>query len=411
MESLKNKDWLTSPALQAVFDVLEQDGDKARVVGGPVRNALLGVSVDDVDIACTALPAQTLERAKKAGMKAVPTGIDHGTVTLISDGHPYEVTTLREDVETHGRHATVLFGKDWEKDARRRDFTLNALYVDRSGNLYDPLGGLEDCHARRIRFIGNANKRIKEDYLRILRFFRFFSMYGLGEADDVALQACRDEREGLRNLSAERVTKEMLKLLEGPRALEAIRLMQDCGLLDIALGCDVNTEMFERLTALEQMDPSAKNANLRLFSLTGTQECSGLRLSNGQNLRGKTALSLCSGFLANGLGLKQIKATMVSYERSAVVDGFLLFAASPAQATSPKDLQDAYEFIKSWSVPVFPLRGKDLIGAGFKAGPELGRALEAARIAWAETDYAATKDELLAGLNNKLSPSDRDMRP
>lgn len=174
MTKLQQRGWLDSDAVQRAFDVLEQDGDVARAVGGTVRNSLLGEVVDDVDIACTALPDVVLARAKAAGVKAIPTGVDHGTVTLVINRRPIEVTSLREDVETHGRHATVKFGRDWTKDAQRRDFTMNAVYVDRHGDLFDPLGGVEDCLNRHLRFIGDARARIREDYLRILRFFRFF---------------------------------------------------------------------------------------------------------------------------------------------------------------------------------------------------------------------------------------------
>lgn len=222
MTKLQQRGWLDSSAVQRAFDVLEQDGDVARAVGGTVRNSLLGEVVDDVDIACTALPDVVLARADAAGVKAIPTGVDHGTVTLVIESQPIEVTCLREDVETHGRHATVKFGRDWVKDAQRRDFTMNALYVDRHGELFDPLGGLDDCLNRHLRFIGDARARIREDYLRILRFFRFFATYGQGEINADGYAACVELKDGLSHLSKERITKEVLRTLGAPRVLDAL---------------------------------------------------------------------------------------------------------------------------------------------------------------------------------------------
>ena len=175
-DTLRGADWLRAPGIQAVFSAIEQGEDEARVVGGAIRNTLLGHPVPDVDIATTALPEVVMKRAQDAGLKPIGTGIDHGTITIVSEGFPYEVTTLREDVETFGRQARVVFGRDWKKDARRRDFTMNALYADRYGSLHDPLGGLDDCLARRVRFIGDPDNRIREDYLRILRFFRILRL-------------------------------------------------------------------------------------------------------------------------------------------------------------------------------------------------------------------------------------------
>ena len=236
MTSKLDADWLDAPALVAVFDALERDGDTVRAVGGAVRNTLLGLPVSDIDLATTALPEQVVERARAAGLKPVPTGIDHGTVTVVSHGQPFEVTTLREDVETHGRAATVRFGRSWTHDAARRDFTMNALYVDRHGGLHDPLGGLGDLQARRVRFIGDPHQRIREDYLRILRFFRFHAQYGEGSPDVEGLAAAAAEVEGLSLLSAERVGQEMRKLVVAPGALATLQVMARCGILEAVLG-------------------------------------------------------------------------------------------------------------------------------------------------------------------------------
>src|SRR6478735_11666496 len=219
---LDDAPWLTSGPAARVLQLLDGNGEEARVVGGAVRNALLQIPTGDIDIATTALPAEVIRRAKVAGIKSVPTGIDHGTVTLVVDGQPFEVTTLREDTETFGRKARVAFGRDWIRDAERRDFTINGLSVDADGVVHDHVGGLADIAARRVRFIGDAGQRIAEDYLRILRFFRIHAVYGVGEPDRVGYLACIGGRIGLGNLSAERVRMEMLKLMVAPGAAAGI---------------------------------------------------------------------------------------------------------------------------------------------------------------------------------------------
>src|SRR6195952_296961 len=205
--------WLRSGPAARVLELLNGHGEEARVVGGAVRNSLLKIPIDDIDIATTAVPTEVIRRARAAGIKSVPTGIDHGTVTLVVDGQPFEVTTLREDTETFGRKAKVAFGRDWVRDAERRDFTINALSVDADGIVHDHVGGLADIAARRVRFIGDAHQRIAEDYLRILRFFRIHAAYGSGEPDRAGYLACISGRAGLAGLSAERLRMEILKLV------------------------------------------------------------------------------------------------------------------------------------------------------------------------------------------------------
>src|SRR5437588_4814251 len=205
---LDDAPWLTSGLTARVLELLSGNGEEARVVGGAVRNALLKIPTGDIDIAPTALPDEVVRRARTAGIKCVPTGIEHGTVTLVVDAQPFEVTTLREDTETYGRKAKVAFGRDWIRDAERRDFTINGLSVDADGVVHDHVGGLADIEARRVRFIGDAGQRIAEDYLRILRFFRMHAAYGAGESDRAGYIACVEGRAGLASLSAERVRME-----------------------------------------------------------------------------------------------------------------------------------------------------------------------------------------------------------
>ncbi|MBN9263737.1 MAG: CCA tRNA nucleotidyltransferase, partial [Hyphomicrobium sp.] len=234
--SLAGAPWLERPETRAVLSALAAAGHEARIVGGTVRNALLGEPVTDVDIATTATPDETMAAARAAGLDAIPTGVSHGTVTIVAHHVPFEVTTLREDVETFGRHARVAFTADWAADARRRDFTINALYCDANGTISDPLGGLADLAARRVRFIGDARERIREDALRILRFFRFHARYSAEAIDAEGLAACAAERHLLAKLSAERVRAELLKLLDAPGAARAIAVMAAYGFIVEILG-------------------------------------------------------------------------------------------------------------------------------------------------------------------------------
>ena len=265
--SLKGAPWLERPETARVFAALEDSGVETRAVGGAVRNTLLGRPVTEIDLATTAVPEQVMALARKAGLKVVPTGIEHGTVTVIADGTPFEVTTLRRDVETFGRHATVAFTENWEEDARRRDFTLNALYAGSDGTVFDPLGGYEDVLAGRVRFIGDAEARIKEDYLRILRFFRFNAYYGKGPFDAAGLQASVRLRDGMAQLSAERIAGEVRRILAAPEAKRAIEALFDYGLLVAVLGGVPRLERFKRLVAIEAAAGRSRDAVLRLAAL------------------------------------------------------------------------------------------------------------------------------------------------
>src|ERR1700687_2543514 len=249
---LDDAPWLKSGPTARVLQLLDGNGEEARVVGGAVRNALLKIPTGDIDIATTALPTEVIRRAKAAGIKSVPTGIEHGTVTLGVDAQPFEVTTLREDTETFGRKAKVAFGRDWTRDAERRDFTINALSVDADGVVHDHVGGLDDIQAKRVRFIGEPDQRIAEDYLRILRFFRMHAAFGSGEPDRAGYLACVSARAGLATLSAERVRMEMMKLMVAQGATGAIAAMVEGGLLLPIFGGVAYTGPFAAMIAAER---------------------------------------------------------------------------------------------------------------------------------------------------------------
>ena len=281
--------FLASGGVATALQLLDSDGEEARVVGGAVRNALMGRSVAEIDIATTAVPDEVMRRANAAHIKFAPTGVEHGTVTLIIDGRPYEVTTLREDVETFGRKAKVAFGRDWSRDAARRDFTINALSVSADGTVYDYTGGLDDLAHRRVRFIGEAERRIAEDYLRILRFFRIHAAYGAGPLDPEGLHACIAGRAGLKHLSAERIRSEMLKLLDADGASAALRAMGDGGLLLELLGGVTYHAAFDAMVAAEQQlalppEPIRRLAALAVAVVEDAERLTErLRLSNAES--------------------------------------------------------------------------------------------------------------------------------
>src|SRR5258708_10051661 len=283
-----NAPWLASGPTSRVLQLLNENGEEARVVGGAVRNALMNIPIGDIDIATTALPDEVVRRAKAAGIKSVPTGIDHGTVTLVVEGHPFEVTTLREDTETFGRNAKVAFGRDWVRDAERRDFTINGLSVDADGVVHDHVGGLDHIVAKRVRFIGGPNQRIAEDYLRILRFFRIHAAYGAGEPDRAGYLACIAARAGLASLSADRVRMEMLKLMVAQGAAGPITAMADGRFLQAIVGGIAYTGPFIAMIAAERLLGLEPDAVRRLGALAvavtedAKRVATRLRLSNAE---------------------------------------------------------------------------------------------------------------------------------
>ena len=374
MTRLPDPALLAEPRLRRVLDALTARGHRALIVGGAVRNALLGVAVDDVDIATDARPEQVMELAAAAGLKAVPTGIDHGTVTLVADGRGFEVTTFRRDVESHGRHATVAFGDDLAEDAARRDFTVNALYATPQGEVLDPVNGLPDLAARRIRFVGAAETRIREDYLRILRFFRFHAWYGApGAADAEALDACAAEQAGLSRLSRERVGAELLKLLTAPDPVEAISMMEKTGVLARILpGAGIS-----HLPALLDAERSARASPdpIRRLAVLGgdlSYKADRLRLSRAEAKR----LAVLSD-AGPDLSLNE-----AGYRRGAALARDAALVAAARGLSLPADWQDRIDHAAQASLPV---RAADLAPL---TGPALGQALRAAEAAWIGSGFA-----------------------
>jgi poly(A) polymerase len=392
--------WLRQGAVVRLLALLNCDGEEARVVGGAVRNALLGLAATETDVATTALPEEVMRRVQAAGGKAVPTGIEHGTITAIIDHHPVEVTTLRRDVETFGRKARVVFGRDWKADAERRDFTINALSVGPDGVVHDYVGGLADIAARRVRFIGEAQQRIAEDYLRILRFFRFHAHFGEGAPDPAGVHACILGRAGFQTLSRERLRMEILKLLLAVRATPTLAVMAETGLLGLILGGVPYLASFENMIKVEAALGLKADAVRRLGALGVWVEEDAERL--GERLR--LANAETERFLAlegwwritRPPEARAARALLYELGPQAFVDRILLaWSRSPAGAADAAWHECATLPLR-WPVPVFPLKAADFMSRGLAAGPRLGAAMRAAEAAWVAADFPADRAALEA---------------
>jgi poly(A) polymerase len=393
-------DWLRDGALARLLTVLDRDGEAARVVGGAVRNTLLGEALGDVDIATTALPNEVIRRVEAAGLKAVPTGIEHGTITVIADGRPFEVTTLREDVETFGRHATVAFGRDWRRDAERRDFTMNALYLARDGTIHDYVDGLADIETRHVRFIGDPATRIAEDYLRILRFFRFHAAYGAGGVPDAAgLHACIVARAGLETLSRERVRMEMLKLVLARHTVPALAVMTEAGLLDMVLGGVPLLASLSNLIKLEAALSLAPDAVRRLAALgvVVTEDAERLRerlrLANSEYEQ-LYAMGDAWWRLTAGTAEPAARALIYRLGPDRYRDRVLLAWSRAPEGVADTRWRALATLPMRWTAPVFPLKAADFMARGIAKGPALGAALRAAEAAWIAADFPSDQASL-----------------
>ena len=406
--------WLTSGPTARVLKLLDGHGEEARVVGGTVRNALLDIPLGDIDIATTAVPAEVVRRAKAAGIKSVPTGIEHGTVTLVVDGHPIEVTTLREDTETFGRKAKVAFGRDWIADAQRRDFTINALSVGADGVVHDYTGGLADIAARRVRFIGDARQRIEEDYLRILRFFRFHAAFGAGELDRTGYLACIAARAGLATLSAERLRMEMLKLLVTDGALGSVTSMIDGGLLLPVFGGISYPGPFGAMIAAERelgvkADPVRRLGALAVAVTEDARRLvSRLRLSNAEAKR----LDSMGHRWWRLAGMDEARARRRLYRlgEEAYRDRLMLAWARAGAASDPKPWRELALLPQRWSAPKFPLKAADFMARGVAEGPLLGQMLALAEDAWLAADFPLDGASIAAIADQAVARFNRDLR-
>lgn len=383
---LDDATWLREPRLQQVMAAILNAGEDVRVAGGAVRNALLAVAINDVDLATTMHPEDVMRVAKAAGFGVHPTGLEHGTITVVNHGRAFEVTTLRRDVETDGRRAVVSFTRDFAEDAQRRDFTMNALYCSASGEIYDFTNGYGDILKGRVRFVGDAETRIKEDYLRILRLFRFHAAYGVGACDRAGLHAATKLRAGLRKISAERIAQEMKKLLVAPRAVSALQVMAKAGILKLVFP---HTDEFRVVGRLP------KDALLRLFVLAKhpRELKERLRLSNAEadRIEALTAAPAVSPALSD----QQARALIYTIGKQAFGDvTWLSQARSKAKMDDPR-WQRLRDLGETWAIPSLPISGQDLVATGVTPGPSLGQQLRRIETYWVAQDFRPGRPELL----------------
>lgn len=386
---LTGQTWLTASSTHAVMDALEAEGGPgcARFVGGCVRNALIGAPVDDIDIATTLTPDRTERAVRAAGLKAVPTGIAHGTVTAVSGRRPFEITTLRRDVSTDGRNATVAYTDDWLEDAGRRDFRLNALYADRAGMIFDPTGeGVADAAAGRVVFVGDPGTRIREDYLRILRFFRFFAWYGRGAPDAAALAACRELAPGMTRLSAERVSKELIKLMSAPDPVAALVAMDEAGVLAGVLPEARLTPAFAAAVTISE-DPVIRLATLLpVDAAVARQAASRLRFPNRWRDRLAAAAETAPAVRLD-MSPAEARAAIYRHGRQAFEDAVRRgWSEGPGKTAQAEPL---LRLAADWTPPRLPVGGREVARLGVEPGPETGRVLKAFEDAWIADDFPA----------------------
>ncbi|MFC3441311.1 CCA tRNA nucleotidyltransferase [Sphingobium rhizovicinum] len=372
--------WRHRPGLDGLLAALDAGDGKARFVGGAVRDALLGLPVNDLDVATVLAPQDVVDRLKAAGIKAVPTGIDHGTITAVLADGPVEITTLRRDVSTDGRRATIAYTDDWREDAARRDFTINALYADpASGAISDYFGGLPDLEARRLRFIGDASARITEDHLRILRYFRFLARYGGNELDAAAYDACVAAANSLMALSRERIADELLKLLGVAAPIHALRLMVDGGILTPVLP-EVRMDGVDRVETLigREADSALPASALRRLAALlphdptlADQVGARLKLSNKARKRLMTALD-------PAVAGETPRALAYRVGMEGAIDRLLLDAAQPLGAIAT---------LEDWTPPTLPIGGGALIARGLQPGPDVAKALHEVQRLWVAEDF------------------------
>jgi len=397
--------WMTATETVAVMNALVE----ARFVGGAVRNALLGVPVADIDIAVPMPPAEAVIRLSAAGIKTVPTGIEHGTVTAIAGRHAFEVTSLRRDVQTDGRHAVIAFTVDWTEDAMRRDFTINALYATPDGEIFDYASGVQDLIAGRVRFMGDPATRIAEDYLRILRLFRFHAWYGKGEIDEPALRASAAMRAQLASLSAERVSKEMLRLLEAVRPAPVLRVMAATGILSQVLPVELDMARLERLCELDSETMLVPDAMLRLAALlsSGDAESVAIRLKLSSADRARLLAALASGEkILSHLKAQEVRQRLYRLGVPTFKDRVRLAWAAAPRSQPALAWRMLLAMGDAWERPRFPLTGRDVMDAGVPEGAVVGTVLAMLESGWADEDFA-TPEETLRERLKALAAKDR----
>lgn len=398
---------LVTARTRAIMNTLTRDGGDARFVGGAVRNAILGEDVADIDIATPLLPQEVIQRLQKAGFGVVPTGIEHGTITAVVRGHPFEVTTLRRDVSTDGRRATVAFTTDWAEDAARRDFTMNALYAGANGEVFDYVGGVADLRARRVRFVGDPRTRIREDYLRILRLFRFHAWYGRGELDDDAFAAAAAEKAGLKRLSGERVQKELLRLLQAKAPVSVLKVMQRGSILAEILPAGTQLERTARLIDIETASRREPDNLLRLAALLPDDPKAALKLSGTLKLSNAYKERLIEAAepdnrIAASLSPREARQFLYRFGQQRFSDQLLLRWSQTRDKAKDTRWVKLLKLAESWKKPEFPIDGRDVMAKGIDEGPKIGTTLRALEQEWVEADFAPDRRALLRRLREMI---------
>ncbi|WP_286828187.1 MULTISPECIES: CCA tRNA nucleotidyltransferase [Kordiimonas] len=378
--------WLQSPFIQEIAFILGPAD--IRFVGGAVRDTLVGRDIKDIDAATRWRPGETMEKLQAAGIKVIPTGLDHGTVTAVRGAEVIEITTLRHDVETDGRRAVVAFTDDWLADAKRRDFTMNAIYMAVDGTLYDPFGGEADVRAGHVKFIGEASERIREDALRILRFFRFHAHYGSGLLDEAGLQAAKANVNMLERLSVERIRDELCKLLAAPNPLQCLDAMQQADIWSHTPVVDVDLNGLKRVMAAEKTLGMGADILMRLVGLVGNRAGSVGRLLKMSNRDMQTLKDFSAGF--HDAVPKDAQSMRVYLYRKGRDAGQGVVMAHPEACG-----HELADMVANWPIPELPVRGRDLIARGMEPGPDISKALKQLEEAWVASDFKLTKEDLL----------------
>lgn len=398
--------WMAAPETVKVMQALFSDGGEARFVGGCVRNALVNRKVLDIDIATPLKPDEVIARLVSHKINYAPTGLKHGTITAVCDGRPYEITTLRKDVLTFGRHAEVAFTDDWATDASRRDFTINAMFATMDGDIDDPFGGIADLREGRVIFVGDPEKRIKEDILRILRFFRFYAHFGKGPPDEKALAACTLLAKEIPKLSPERIRQETMKIFESENCAAVWRIMLTQGIVTHFLPEATGIAVLEKLLWLEQKYESPAYPLRRLAAVMDVTEaglphvCAALRLSNAQ---GTQLQKMIAGDDSISMYMDHADVRRLVYHHGNDMARSLLLLAA-AKQEDEGDLAVLYNWATTFRPPRFPLEGNDLMELGWEEGPDIGFILGTMEAWWLSEDFAPGRMKCLEKLKAEYTP-------
>ena len=394
--------FLKDKTCKKILSLLNKKDDTTRFVGGCVRDSLIGVETNDIDIATKLEPNEVINILTSASIKVIPTGIDHGTVSVFSKNFNFEITTLRSDIETDGRHAEVTFSNSWEKDASRRDFTINSIYLKQNGDIYDPYNGIQHLKERKILFIGDPDERINEDYLRILRFFRFNAFYGNDnlKLSNNSVKACAKNKNKIKKLSSERIHNEFFKILNSTNPYFIINIMKKIGILEILFEKKVEIKFFKKLLSIEKKNSMTTDQTLRFVSLApnaNKNHLSELKMFNFSKKDKKKLLLLTNREfkIDNKMKNNDIKRILYSIDKKLFIDLAVLSWVLSANKTLNKDWKSIISQISKLNSPIFPVKADDLLSFGLKEGPIIGEIFSEIEKEWIESNFEINREELL----------------